>query len=193
MLIPSFLYGLTRDVKRNCRKIVTKLKKGVTWDDATEGPCIETSEKPGLLVLDGPSPLLGGENHFHLYILHRVAFEVSLDGMFTEEIMDHYFHQSILQPWSISGILGGNNAIWFVGKNQNGKIKSFIEAIITFWPILAAEGSRYTIGSNTPQELRLLPTNIQYALANYGVSTEVLGEPLPEEGIGKLVPDLKKF
>jgi hypothetical protein len=67
--------------------------------------------------------------------------------------------------------------------------------LMRFWPLLAAEGERYTQSVDT-EDLWSLPTNIKFALARPGVSTEKLLAPLPPGGLitlaREVLPDLKE-
>ena len=62
MELPALFYGLYRDVKRRTSKIVTQIRKGADWISLVEAEgFLDTGTIPGLIVLDGPSSLLGGE------------------------------------------------------------------------------------------------------------------------------------
>jgi hypothetical protein len=58
MLVPEMLCGDTKTVTAACRRHITRYMRGGSWVDA--GPMVDVREVPGLIMLDGPSPLLGG-------------------------------------------------------------------------------------------------------------------------------------
>jgi hypothetical protein len=71
--IPSFLYGKFADVKRETGKVVSRLKKGMPIAEvAAAYDLVEIGTVPGKLILDGPSPLTGGEPHFNMFALTRL-------------------------------------------------------------------------------------------------------------------------
>src|SRR5262245_59400566 len=93
MLLPKYLYGLYKDVKKRCTKLV---KHATSLDAYGAGVLsmgfIDTAQTDGLLVLYGPSPLVGGEMNFHLFLplsmmhlKHRGDTEL-LDAIFKESL-----------------------------------------------------------------------------------------------------------
>jgi hypothetical protein len=75
MQLPSFLYGRYKDVKARSNKLVTALRRGTKWSELAglSDEMLDTRRVSGLIVIDGPSPLLGGENHFHCFAPFRTV------------------------------------------------------------------------------------------------------------------------
>ena len=71
----------------------------------------------------------------------------------------------------------------------------FARAAVKFWPLLTAEGARYTKGL-APKDLWTLHTNISFALARLGIPQEKFEAPLPPGGLitlaREVLPDLKE-
>lgn len=91
--IPSFLYGKFADVKRETAKVVSRLKKGTPISDiASTYDLLEIGSLPGKLILDGPSPLTGGESHFNIFALPRLMLlaDMPYEAKYTE-IMKRFF------------------------------------------------------------------------------------------------------
>jgi hypothetical protein len=78
MLVPRFVHGLTRDVKKESLRRIRLLKKGATWAEAMADELVDVATLPGLIVLDGPSPNLGFEPHTHIYSPFRWADDAML-------------------------------------------------------------------------------------------------------------------
>ena len=184
MQIPSSLYGFYKDVKPRCRKIVTSLVRGQTWDEAVGAQdMIDTADTSGLLVLHGPSPLLGGTPHFQCYLFLTHILDAGSKGRLLPNIEDEVFEASLQTAWGVLGLLSQTNVMWVYPPERH---QPFLEACLEFWDTLDREGNRYTNGSNIGQSLWVEHTNIKYVLANMGVSTDVLNSPLPTGGLASV-------
>ncbi len=67
------------------------------------------------------------------------------------------------------------------------RYKPFLKSVLQFWDLLYAEGDRYSGGLENGQNLWSINTNLQYVLANVGVSPAVLKAPLPMGGLESLI------
>lgn len=181
MQIPSSFYGLYKDVKFRCRKMVTGLVRGQTWYEVVNSQdTIDTETKSDLIVLHGPNPLLGGSPHFHCYLPLSYVLNASSEGKLPPEIEEEVFEASLQTAWGLLGLLSQTNVMWVYPQKRH---QPFLSACIQFWDILVQEGNRYSNGSNTGQSLWTLHTNLKYVLANGGVSTELLNASLPAGGL----------
>ena len=99
MLVPAFLHGLFRDVKAACRRKVTQLKRGAEWADLA-GDLVDTRDHEGLLVLDGPSPLMGGTPHFHFFAMAQ-AIENDVPFRLPESVFTMLFEPMIHTNWGL--------------------------------------------------------------------------------------------
>lgn len=185
MQIPSFFYGFYKDVKFRCRKIVTGLKCGQTWNEVINAKdTIDTENNSGLIVLHGPSPLLGSNSHFHCYLPLSYIFNVSSERNLPPEIKEEIFASSLQTSWGMLGLISQINVMWIYPQEKH---QTFLKACLEFWDLLDQEGARYSNGSNHGQSLWTLHSNIKYVLANSGVSTERLNAPLPAGELKTLI------
>ena len=99
----------------------------------------------------------------------------------------------MLEPWLFLGLLG-QHSMAFLDQRPDW-LAPFARAAVKFWPLLAAEGKRYT-RSVESEDLWSLPTNISFALARLGVPQEKFEVPLPPGGLitlaREVLPDLKE-
>ncbi len=176
MLFSEFEYGIYKDVIADCRKKVTALSRGKTWEEVTSGPCVDTRALPGLIVLHGPSPLLGGFPHFHAFTLHMVIQDAFAKGRLQAPVIESIFERSLGSAWSLVGLLAQTNMIWAYPENRR---KPLLDACLRFWDEFLGEGARYTSGSTTGATLWELHSNLKMVLSNLGVPTAVLNTSLP--------------
>ena len=182
MQVPGFLHGRYREVKAATRCKITQLQRGASWDELA-GELVDTRELPGLLVLDGPNRLLGGEPHFHFFAPARLLFD-AIDDRLPGDTYETLFESVAATRWGFLTLLGqwGQSFLW-----QPGHLEHFLHAALHWWDELDAEGRRYTSGSRSPRTLWELPTNIQFALARLDVPDHRIDPPLPEGGLAELV------
>ncbi len=182
MLVPRFLYGRFRDVKAACNRKVTQLKRGASWDDLA-GDLIDTRDFPGLLVLDGPSSLLGGADHFHFFAPAQVITD-AIPRRLPEDTLLTLFEPAIATNWGFLTMLSqwAQLFLWHPGHQQR-----FLHLLVRWWDELDAEGPRYSTGSNHGEPLWPLPTNIQYCLVREGLPDAACDEAIPAGGMAELV------
>jgi hypothetical protein len=180
MLIPEFIYGLSKEARAASRAIASKLKAGAAWGEAVPDATAETSSRPGLLVLHGPSPLLGGQKHFHVYALLDEIFAAKAP----EEIRESAFGECLRTAWGTLSLVSFKNQVWLY---PAGRHVPFLRAVLSRWDEFDAEGARYSFG--TPDGARLwdIHSNLKYVLARMGIPPEALRQPLPEGGLAALV------
>lgn len=157
MLIPSTFYGLYREVKPKCRKIVTKLKRGATWEEVfAEDTLLDTQLYPDSgIITDGPFPNYGFEPHFHCYVLHReIYYTITHQGKMSPDRYTDIFIASLEMPWSLLGLFDPQlSTQWFrefPGRSlSEDRISRFFSACLEFWDVFDAEGKRYDANETT--------------------------------------------
>lgn len=188
MLLPDFQYGLFKDVKSRCRKLVTALARGATWSEMTTGPMIDVADQTGLIVLHGPSPLLSSSPHFHVFLLHMLILDAQAEGRLTLDTVGSIFEQSLASVWSMLALLGQANVMWVYPSERH---RPLLEACLHSWNELDGVGPRYSAGAHEGSRLWSLHSNLKYVLANLGVGAQVLSAPLPNGELQSLVAQIQ--
>jgi len=196
MKIPSFLYGEYSKVKVECRRKAKELKRGAAFDDLHAGQWTDTVNASGSIVLEGPNRAISyqGEQFCCFGLLVAISNEWK-DVEWAEErdtIVAAYHEAAMREPWIFLGLLGQLSCS-FLDQRPDWLAPS-TRAAVKFWPLLDAEGPRYTMGVQ-PKTLWSLPTNIGFALARLGIPQEKFEAPLPPGGLAALarevLPDLE--
>lgn len=119
--IPSFLYGKFNTVKSETSKIISQLKKGIPIDElVAKYELIEISSVPGKLILDGPNPLTGGQEHFNLFTLPRLLLtsRMHIDSQY-ENLMQNLFNDMMKNFWSHMVLSCGQSVYSFYRSEKN--------------------------------------------------------------------------
>jgi hypothetical protein len=183
MELPALFYGLYRDVKPRTTRIINRIRKGADWMALVEaGGFLDVAKTPGMILLDGPSPNRGGEQHFQAWLLWSQMWQ-TLDE-WGKGIGEALFQTSLTRPWSTLGLLGRNDTIWFLRKHR---YRPFLRAVRQYWDLWDSVGARYSSGLQTPEPLWAIPNNIHYVLANLGIPSDQLDPPLPPGGLIELI------
>ena len=105
MMVPEMLCGDTKTVVAACRRHLTRFKRGGSWIDM--GPTSDVAQAPGLIMLNGPSPLLGG-TQVRLYAPFRELYNAFVRGTppLDELVRANLraFDQALEQGWSVLGL-----------------------------------------------------------------------------------------
>lgn len=158
MLFPKYLYGLYKDVKRRC----TKLVRSATSLDAYGASVlsmgfVDTADTGGLFIFNGPSPLLGGEMNFHSYLPLPI---LRRERRGDTELLEAIFQESLKTSWGTLLLTSHQCGFWF----NEGNRCAYVEAVFRHWDELGSIGPRYTFGGSEGHELLEVPTMIQSAL-----------------------------
>lgn len=188
MLFPEFQYGTYKDVLAGCRTEVTAVSRGKTWDDVASGPFVDSRALSGLIVLHGPSPVLGGLPQFHAFTLHMVVQAAFYKGLIQPAATQLIFERSLEAPWSLLGVLSQTNAIWTYPQIRR---RPLLDACIRFWDVLVDEGARYTSGDTTGGTIWEQNSSLKMVLSNLGVPTPALNTPLPGGDLRAILAHLK--
>ncbi|HEY1752781.1 MAG TPA: hypothetical protein VGG29_16100 [Caulobacteraceae bacterium] len=187
MLIPALLHGLDDVVDARCEALIERLAGGAGWDEAVGPERLDTRDTPGLLVLNGPSPMLAGTAAFQCYLPHFRVRDAVGQGRLAADVEAAVFAASLLTPWGVVGLLAPANVIWAHAPDRR---RPLLAAALRHWPALAAEDGRYTVGAPRGQPLWDTTNNLKHVLANLGVPLPALQAPLPPGGLDALVRGL---
>jgi hypothetical protein len=187
--VPSLLYGLYEDVLARSRDVVRHLAEGEAWSDELVGNLIDTHEKPGLLVLAGPSPLLARASAFHCYLLHFQIREALGQRRLRTDLNAAIFAASLHVAWGVLGLLAPANVMWM---HESARRRPMVDASARFWTILIGEGDRYTVGLPRGESLWSVQNNLRYVLVNLGFDPSELLRPLPASGLAHFIDALDR-
>jgi hypothetical protein len=183
MELPALFYGLYRDVKPRTTRIINRIRKGADWMALVEaGGFLDVATTPGMILLDGPSPLVGGQAHFQAWLLWSQMLDKWNE--WGEEVDEAIFQKSLTRPWSALGLVGNQNSPWFIPKHR---YRPFLRTVRQYWDLWDSVGARYSAGLPTPERLWALPNTIKYVLANLGIPGDELDPPLPPGGLAELI------
>lgn len=172
MLLPAFVHGLAKDVKSRTGRIVTKLARGVPWEEATAGPVVDTSVSDGLIVLHGPSPQLVSAPHFHVYLPLQEMLYAMLPSRarLPASMRDTLFEAALGQAWSTLALQGPGNQLWLA---RSETLRPFLRATLRFWPEFD-DAPRYSQGLAEGSWLWDCPAMARYALIQLGVPQQAV-------------------
>lgn len=167
MNIPTFFFGLPAEVKRRSQRAATALKRGATLAETVGAEVSDTRETDALIVLDGPSPLVGGNPQFCMYALCRAVQTLDV-------AVQNRVHQELLSSsWGVLALQGQLLQPWL---SSHPTRLEFLRACLRDWDDLESEGVRYSAGMNTATTVWGASRCIYYALANEGAPSELLQE-----------------
>lgn len=183
MQIPGFLHGRPDEVARRCEGLIARLAGGGSLADAVPGEWLDTGSEQGLLVLNGPSPLLRASADFQSYLPHFMIRDAVGAGRLSSNVEVQVFEASLGSPWALLGILAPANVMWVHDESRH---RPLLEACLRHWDVLAGEGDRYTLGLPSGSPLWSLQTNLKYVLVHLGVPLQDLRHELPAGGLQEL-------
>jgi hypothetical protein len=192
MKIPSIFYGRYAVVVPICRKLAKQMVQAGQLEIFDPEPFVETNETPGMILLTKAPPWRADEPHFHCGAMTRILSDLTLrrgeEGL---SLLDKWVERSFEDPWRLVGILE-DETIRVLSRNRALR-QPLIEAAIRFWPILSAEGARFTAMTDEPRDVWSVAYSVKYALGNdLGLSVNELRAPLPAGGLEELVRSAEK-
>lgn len=186
LAFPALEYGQFIAVRRRVSAAVRHFAAGEPWYQALAIEDIVLPDTaPGLIVLAGPAPLLGGESHFHAFFPLSLVLESARKGKINEARKQEVVYQSLSTPWGLLGILAPVNQILVYPPELHRPI---LQAAVHWWDTLDSVGPRYTVGLREGARLWDITTNLHYVLGQVGLSSEQLRVPLPAGGIRAIIP-----
>ncbi|MCK6519488.1 hypothetical protein L6R46_31045 [Myxococcota bacterium] len=170
MLVPRFVHGLTRDVKKESVRRIRLFKKGATWADAMADDLVDLSMLPGALVLEGPYAKLGSEPHTHLYSPFHWADHAMWEHKRTLPLtaLSQIFFEAVKTRWGVLGMVGNSN--WVIPESHRWP---FIRAVVREWGDLTelSEGG-FTGGAKKVWPPWPLSAAAYYAFCDLGLPKE---------------------
>lgn len=177
MQVPALVYGLYPEVERRARRLVTKMKRGASLEEAIGADLlIDTAGHDGLFNLNDGDSDLGDRPHYHvIYVLTEIMGAVA-NGRLPQELKETVFHACLGSAWGVLLLLPHSLTLWVKPEHR---WLPFLQAAAQFWPILNAEGARYTYGLVYGKSLLESVTAINYVLGHAGIFLTGIGRPLP--------------
>ena len=186
MLVPRFVHGLTRDVKKESLRRVRLFQKGAPWAEAMADELVDVATLPGLIVLSGPYPNLGFEPHTHIYSPFHWAWLTLIkqfDSTSAQEraqywrAMSAIFFDAVQSPWGVLGMLDDSTGTWMWLEEHHWP---YLRALERHWDEFTAIGDRYSGGGQAPNPLPHVGSAPSYALCALGLSREDLHAIRPQ-------------
>jgi hypothetical protein len=188
MQIPSLLYGQYADVRKRCRRAITRSLRGQRpfWEAIAADGMIETADHPGLIVVDGP--LASDHMHYHCFAPLYLLLTDRTTGALNPAAEDEIFTSGLQNPWSFLCMLSTNAMNTWFAKRDLERYRSYVRAALRHWGLLDAEGLRYSPGFGGGERLWDVASPLAHALANVGVPLELLRRSWPPGGRQPLPP-----
>jgi hypothetical protein len=178
MQVPASIYGQYPEVKRRMRRMVTRMKRGASFEEALGiDQLIDTAEHEGIILLLPASRNPGRQDFHPIYVLDHVLGGL-VDGIFSPETEEVVFNACLRSAWGVLLLLPHNLCTWVKPEHR---WLPFLQAAARFWPLLEAEGARYWTGGFYSERLTESCTTINYVLGHAGIYLTGIGRPLPPD------------
>lgn len=178
--VPANLVGEASSVAADLAPRVAAFIRGGAWRPYSD----DRASVQGLVVMNGPSPLLAEEVHTHVWMALKLLADQIVLGSVDATREQEVFDLSLADPVGILGLLAPCNQLFLY---PPGRLQPIADALRRQWTEFESVGLRYTVGLVTGDELWNLPTNLQYVLGNLGVDPASLAAPLPPGGIEEIL------
>jgi hypothetical protein len=186
MQIPSILHGSYETARRHCAVAIRAFLGSRPWNDAISSAfTVDTEQVEGLVVLNGPAPLLAGEAHFQIFLPLAMLLEGVRKGRVAPGKRDEAVAASLSTSWGILGVLAPKNQLVVYPPALHRPI---LIATVASWPELDGIGPRYTVGLREGKRLWDVTTNLQYVLGQVGIDAARLRAPLAPGGLHAVIP-----
>ncbi len=148
MQLPAFLYGRGRDARRETKKIVTRLRRGLALPEAVDdvGGLIEVEDNPGWIILGGPDPVGGSRDGFHLYRL-LVELQEHHYADVVQPLESELFEALVTREWGVALLLSSRGRLFVSNHAQTlacGRYQRLLDAACQHWPAFEAVGPRWS-------------------------------------------------
>ena len=183
MLVPRFVHGLTRDVKKESLRRIRLFQKGATWAEAMADELVDVAPLPGLVVLAlGRTTVYEPQTHIycpfhwaHMTLLTKYSGTDQTDHDRYWQAIDRIFMDAVSHSWGVLGMMGDSTWAW-----QESRQWPYVQAVERHWDEFSALGDRYSGGSQTPRPLWFVSSASSYALCALGLSREDLQALMPQ-------------
>lgn len=173
MLLPASIHGPYKACKAAAAKAVAQLVRGADFNAAFEQQgWADSAQSPGLLVLHGPSPLLGGQAHFQVWLPLAEVLRAVGARQLGAAAMEPVFERALATPWGLLSLLATSNSIWTQPAHRH---LPFLHALLPCWDGFVSEGARYTAGSNSGAALWAHADTVKGVLVRRGIGLGELG------------------
>jgi hypothetical protein len=167
MQVPALIYGHYREVERRTRRMVTKIKRGAPFEEAIGADdLIDTAEHDGLFNLNYADSLLGGRPHYHVIYALADILGAMVNGRLPWDLEETVFNACLRSAWGVLLLLPHSSSGWV---DPEHRWVPLLRAAARFWPVLEAEGARYTYAGSYPKALAATVTTVDYVLGNAGI------------------------
>lgn len=184
--LPAIAYGPFADVRQRVSDAIRRFAAGEPWHEAlAAGDAVAPGTSPGLIVLNGPAPMLEAELHFHAFLPLSLVLEGVQARKIDESRKRQAVQESLSTPWGLLSILAPVNQILVYPPELHRPI---LQAAVRWWDTLDAVGPRYTVGLREGAWLWNVTTNLHYVLGQVGLNNEQLRAPLPAGGLRAIIP-----
>lgn len=177
MQVPALIYGFYPEVERRTRQMVTRMKRGASFEEALGADdLIDSAEHGGLFNLNNGDRDFAGQEHFHVIYVLGAILGAMVNGRLPPELEETVFNTCLESAWGVLLLLPHSLSSWVDPKHR---WLPFLQAAARFWPVLEGEGARYTYGGFYPNTLAESVTTINYVLGHAGIYLTGIGRPLP--------------
>jgi hypothetical protein len=177
MQVPASIYGEYPEVQRRMRRVVTRMKRGASFEEALGADqLIDTAEHEGDIHLLPADHQFAGQQGFHPeYALGEILGGVA-NGILPPETEETVFNTCLGTAWGVLLLLPHSLSFWVKAEHR---WVPFLRAAARFWPVLAAEGARYRTGKFYLETVDHATTTVDYVLGNAGIFIRGINDPLP--------------
>lgn len=182
--VPLLLRGPLAEVRGRVATALRRFEREGGWKESFAGDRVDAADAGGLIVLDGPAPLLGRDPHLQLFLPFKLLVDKSVGGRIQPERLEEAIAESCTETWSTLGLLSPAARLLVLPPDRRPML---IQAALRAWPDLEAAGPRYSVGLNEGREIKQVDTNLPYLLAQAGVPESALMEPYPPGGPAALL------
>jgi hypothetical protein len=167
MQVPASIYGFYPEVKRRMRRMMTRMKRGASFEEALGADqLIDTAEQDAYILLMPPDRDFAGREEFHPEIVLAEVLGGVGNGILTRETEETVFNTCLRSAWGVLLLLPSSLTTWVKAEYR---WVPFLRAAARFWPVLEAEGPRYVYHLTAPKSLAHVFTSVDYVLANAGI------------------------
>ncbi|MCI0435118.1 MAG: hypothetical protein L0271_15975 [Gemmatimonadetes bacterium] len=185
LVFPGALYGPVDGVRRSVADAIAMYSAGQPWDVGFGTDFVAVNTAPGLIVMNGPAPMLAGEPHFQAFLPLHVMIERVRKGRSTESRLQEAVLESLRSAWSLIGVLAPVNQRVVYPPTMHAPI---LRAAAHHWDAMVSVGPRYTVGLREGAGLWETVSNLHYVLGQVGVDQRQLRAPLPAAGLRAIIP-----
>jgi len=169
MLCPNFMFGLSRNVKKETNKYVTKLKANLNNFDIPKEKMFEIDPgKHRFRFFKGTTYNEG----IYVYWLFEEIIRRTRDSVFVSKC----FYEALKYPWSILCLFGGFMS-WTqsIFHEDREKLIPFLKAVNKYWNDYLKLGDIFIdVGASGNKNIWTVGSNLKKVLALLGVSNERL-------------------